>query len=465
MATIENKTLKDIPHNTGPVRVSKWKKKTVISMKSSKEQKRTPARLESSLKFSLLRQFFSPVRAFIAIGFANSPGRATDRALKVNYHIAFRGSYPDIELDFSAMQLSEGPLPLPEKISVSPSTTNSVYLSWSQSDSDDGEDLLMVLLFNPSNRNAIVYTEAARRSDLEVSLPYDTHWDNTDCLVFAAFHKADSTLSSPSAFLGKIHLSHSQRVDFDSSKLFTPRKNKPYNKKDPKDFSVTGISGSVGPLVFFTKNKDDVFVRIKPKERQKPQSQAELQAVMRFKLVSKFLYKLHPFVKIGFAAHSEYTLPHAAAMKANLKTIVSGIYPDYKIDYSKAQLSDGPLSPPSVSDIRLDFPTLTISWEYKKSPELSSISVPSNQPSDQPSDSPSINQPADSPDDRLLLAILNPEVDEHLITLTDFTRKDTSATLQLPLSWSTTKLLLFLSFTSQNPIPLSSPTTFLPISQ
>lgn len=442
MATINKKNIDDFPSNTGPVRISKWKKKVVISSKSSLEQERTPARRTISIKFSLLRQFFSPARAFIAIGFANSSGRATDHAMKVNFRTAFQGSYPDIELDYSALLLSEGPLPLPERFSVHLSETNCIDLSWNSTKTDDGNDLLMVLIFNPSNRNAIVYTEAARRSDLKVSLPYDPIWNNQECLLYVAFHNADNTLASKSLFLGKYLLFYSCSIDFDKTKLYTPRKNKPYKKKDPKDFNVSGISGKVGPVIFFTNPEGEVIVRAKPKKRIKPQSQAEMQAAMRFKLVSKFLYRMHDFVKIGFAAHADHTLPHAAAMKANLKTIVSGQYPDYQIDYSKAQLSNGPLSPPVIENVQLDFPSTTISW--KNTPD---------------------NNTTSSPADRLLIAILNPDEEKPITILSSQTRKDGSTTIGLPESWSQSQSLhLFLAFISASPIS-ASPTAHLAIPQ
>ncbi|MBQ1409394.1 MAG: hypothetical protein IIY87_06520 [Bacteroidales bacterium] len=436
MATIDDKNLEDFPKNTGPVRISRWKKKVVVSGKSSKTPFKTPARQAVTMKFTLLRQLFSPLRAFIAVGFANAEGRATDRALKVNYHKAFVGDYPDIKLDYSAVQLSEGSLPLPSNLEVSTTDSNSVLITWSDTNEGDAGDLLMVLLFNPTANQAIVYTDAARRSDLKASLAYAPWWVDAECMVYAAFHGANSKLASSSSFLGSLQLSFDSTIDFDKSHLFLPRKNKPYKKGEAKNFNTIGISGRVGPVVFYTKDEETIIVRARPSKKSKPQTPAEFQATVRFKMVSKFLYKMHQFVKIGFAAYSDRTLPHSAAMSANLKQIIAGEYPDYRIDYSKAKLSDGPLSPPSIVGHRLASHSLFLTWEATPSPYHG----------------------VDGDDDRLLVGVYNPEADESFVSHTEFTRKDGAGSVELPPQWDSSPLFVFLAFTSS---VNSSPTTFV----
>ena len=454
MAKFEDRDISEFPqHNNGSMRVYKWKGKVCIATIAQK-RRRTTSQKEAIQKIGLLNHFNGTVYAFINIGLASSGSRPSARVFRLNYRSAFKGEYPNIELDYPSLSLSEGPLPLPSNLSASPAKDNAISISWLCDGIDNPDHVLMVLLFNPSFDQAVVYTKAARRSDEKALISIPPKWKNQNFHVYAAFHDKDLATASNSAYLGSMILDFTSTRRFDSSHLFKPRVAKPAKKKEPKNFDITGISGSVGPLVFFTNNFNEVIVTSAHRGNSKPQTLKSRMYVERFKVIAHFISPFQPFIKIGYAAHNNHTLPRSVAMSRNLKYAVIGDYPDYRVDYLAVQLSEGPLVPPQQIVTHLENNKLTVSWSSQSADSSDNDFVTI------------LDHSSSSPDDYLILALYNPSTEETILSLNEFTRKDGTAIISIPKSWkSANPCIAYLAFHNGNPIaPLSSPTAAIIIS-
>ena len=133
MATIKNKKISDFPKSTGPVRISTWKNRVIISAKGETGFVSTPSRKFNAARFSLLRKLFSPTRLFVKAGFAHFKGRPSDRALKLNYRSAFPQRSSSVKLCFPNIVFSEGSLPIPSNLKASALSSNIILFSWSDS--------------------------------------------------------------------------------------------------------------------------------------------------------------------------------------------------------------------------------------------------------------------------------------------------------------------------------------------
>ncbi len=446
MATIKNKKISDFPKSTGPVRISTWKNRVIISAKGETGFVSTPSRKFNAARFSLLRKLFSPTRLFVKAGFAHFKGRPSDRALKLNYRSAFPQRFSSVKLCFPNIVFSEGSLPIPSNLKASALSSNIILFSWSDSFCADAS--LMVLLYNPELNQAIVNLSLSLCDTHHARLSYAPHWKGSSCHIYAALHGKND--NSPSVYLGLFHLNPSSLSEFDNSSLFFARKNRPYKRHQPEDFSVNGISGKMGPLNFFTKKSGSVIVRANPR-RYTPQTLPEQQACHRFKIVSHFLYTMHPFVKIGFNFSNSTTLPHNAAMRANLSRVVGGSWPNYSILFDKVILSDGSL--PSPTNVKT-----SLLLSPREMSLLISLSAPNKI-------------------DQILVGLYNPYLDTALIKSFIISQSLTSLLLPLPLSWmhndsptsnNNAIFHLYLSSVSQHssfpkPTFLSSPSLYFPV--
>ena len=129
MATIDDKNREDFPQNTGPLSLYQWKNKVVVAAVGNRGFVQTHDQIVNAQKFKLMQRVFGPSFVFLRLGFAAFPGRPRDRAMKLNYHKAFKGEYPTMELDYAVLQLAEGPLPLPDTLSAQAGNDNTILLS------------------------------------------------------------------------------------------------------------------------------------------------------------------------------------------------------------------------------------------------------------------------------------------------------------------------------------------------
>ncbi len=74
-----------------------------------------------------------------------------------------------------------------------------------------------------------------------------------------------------------------------------------------------------------------------------PNTEAQLNQRARFSVVGKFLRPLIPFLQIGFRSQAVKMSGFNAAMSYNLENALTGTYPAYDIDFSKALVSQGSL--------------------------------------------------------------------------------------------------------------------------
>lgn len=103
-----------------------------------------------------------------------------------------------------------------------------------------------------------------------------------------------------------------------------------------------GISGTVGNLVF-SNWKGKRYVHSKPVKISNPRTAAQINQRARFTTVIQFLQPLKAFLRIGFKSKTSKMSEFNAAMSYNLKNAISGTYPDFGIDYSRAMVSRGNL--------------------------------------------------------------------------------------------------------------------------
>jgi hypothetical protein len=103
-----------------------------------------------------------------------------------------------------------------------------------------------------------------------------------------------------------------------------------------------GFSGTVGTVVGGKWNGKD-YMRGRQTGHTDAKSMAQLDQRARFKTVIQFLKPLKAFLNVGFKNHKAGLSAYNAASSYNLNHALAGVYPDYKIDYSKVKVCHGSL--------------------------------------------------------------------------------------------------------------------------
>ncbi|MET1057613.1 MAG: DUF6266 family protein [Pedobacter sp.] len=127
---------------------------------------------------------------------------------------------------------------------------------------------------------------------------------------------------------------------------------------------LAGTRGKVGPVVAQKGVKGYTIVKIKSEPTSKPPKVKQINQRTKFGLVTSFVGNFKKFTDLGFQDNADELLPFAAAVQYNIDNAVTGIAPNYKIDFPNVKLSKGRLESSNTLQLVMaadgDF---TVTWD------------------------------------------------------------------------------------------------------
>src|SRR5690606_9697013 len=147
----------------------------------------TPAQLAQRAKFALGVSFLQPMKWILNIGFSDKKrGRSTgyNRGLQLFINEAIAGTYPDFEIDFPQVSISQGDMDKLLGVTATSDTANSLSLAWVDHSEEDAtteegevlgayaDDQVFVLLYNATEQMFTTNRSATRQAEvLSLELP------------------------------------------------------------------------------------------------------------------------------------------------------------------------------------------------------------------------------------------------------------------------------------------------------
>ncbi|HEY3370952.1 MAG TPA: DUF6266 family protein [Prolixibacteraceae bacterium] len=170
---------------------------------------RTAAQQDQRVRMGAMIQFLSPLKAFLRVGFKKQAIKmsAFNAATSYNLAHAIRGAYPDYEIDYSKVRLSQGNLPGALNPQVSSPESCQVEFSWEDNSLDNGalgNDRALLVVYCPQKGwivTSLGDTNRAGGTQL-ISLPSIFTGEEVQCYI--AFQNANQTMISDSGFAGGI---------------------------------------------------------------------------------------------------------------------------------------------------------------------------------------------------------------------------------------------------------------------
>jgi hypothetical protein len=185
-----------------------------------------------------------------------------------------------------------------------------------------------------------------------------------------------------------------------------------------------GVSGQVGNVIGGTwKGIDYLF--IKPSSVANPRTEGQVDQRSKFSTVLRFLQPMTDFLRVGFKLYANQMTQFSAAMSYNLNNAVTGVYPNFMIDYASALVTRGNLTGAANG--------------AATSPSAGSVVVTWTDNSG--------NGSAQTTD-KALIVLLNTTRGEAVFTTAGPLRSDASATIPVPSEYSGEDVEVFLGFVS-----------------
>ncbi|MEJ7560819.1 MAG: DUF6266 family protein [Pedobacter sp.] len=146
------------------------KGETVFRRVGKTKKKRSAGQAASRQRFKLVNDLLHHITGFINLGFLfkmeGTPLNQHNIATSLNMRNAIKGSYPNFEIDYRKVVVSEGKL-LAANSPTAIVTQHNVTINWDYVEERDfsfRNDRAMVLLIYPLKQSSIYYLSAAERS-------------------------------------------------------------------------------------------------------------------------------------------------------------------------------------------------------------------------------------------------------------------------------------------------------------
>lgn len=180
---------------------------------------KTAAQLNQSAKFSTILKFLQPLTGFLRVGFKNEHATMSsfNAAMSYNFKNALCGTYPDYEVDYSKVRVSQGKLPGALNPIVRLTTTGEIEFTWENNSFEIdsmADDKALLVLYNSTKQEAIFTVDGKPRYSGRQVITLPTTFADDEVQCYIAFQNQKQTNSSNSQFVSKIGIKQVDPVTY-----------------------------------------------------------------------------------------------------------------------------------------------------------------------------------------------------------------------------------------------------------
>ena len=209
MGTIKKGVIGGFSGKVGPVIGSSWKGIPYMKTKPiSVANPKTQGQLDHRGKFVTIIRFLRPMKDFIRVSFNEMAIRKTayNAAMSYNYHHAITGHFPDFNIDYTRVLVSEGSL----AGVINPQVTakaGQINFTW-QNNADNMEvmdsDKVLLMIYNATQQKTVSLVGGDTRDSGKQSITIPSSFVGNELHCYIAFQNIDETAASNSQFVGSI---------------------------------------------------------------------------------------------------------------------------------------------------------------------------------------------------------------------------------------------------------------------
>ena len=163
--------------------------------------------LASREKFKLLQNWRSYLTSFFAISFKNHTHErsAQNAAHRFNANIV-KGEYPNFEIDYTAIVISQGDLPTLKEVKMTMDENRKLHFTWNATYEKGAEhrDLVALLIFFNEKSTYTGSTTAAHRMDGSCSFQLPSANVHTHADVYITVLSDDRERAANSQYVGRV---------------------------------------------------------------------------------------------------------------------------------------------------------------------------------------------------------------------------------------------------------------------
>jgi hypothetical protein len=168
---------------------------------------RTVAQQDQRARMSAMIKFLSPLKDFLRLGFKSKAVKMSAFNAATSYNLAHAviGNFPDYEIDYSKLMVSQGKLPGAVNPQIISTASGQIKFTWDDNSSDrdaSPDDRAILLVYNPQKESTVTsFGESFRASGSQtIDLPGSMEGEELVCYI--SFRNVRQTVISDSGFAG-----------------------------------------------------------------------------------------------------------------------------------------------------------------------------------------------------------------------------------------------------------------------
>lgn len=192
-----------------------------------------------------------------------------------------------------------------------------------------------------------------------------------------------------------------------------------------------GFSGKVGTVIG-SSWKGISYMRGRAQNVKNPRTEGQMEQRSKFSLTLEFLKPITAYIRTGYKMYANKQTAFNAAMSYIVKNAVSGIYPNYMLDFSQILVSRGTLTQPLNANASMSAGKVSVSWTDNS------------------------GQGDAQPIDVAMPLAFNTDKGETVFSTNSATRADQLAELTFPADWAGDTVEIYIGFISADGINVAN---------
>lgn len=200
-----------ISGKVGDVVISEWNDIPVVRSTPKRRRKRfSAAQQAQQIRMAQIARFAAPIKKVLAIGFKGQAVKMSgyNAAVKDILRHAITGEYPNLRVNFSKVQISQGRF-LNEANASATLQDGKIVFTWTYETADDqsiaGNDKAILVVYCDARGNALYTLNGPERAAQTGSIAVG-RYEGYEVHTWLAFVSADGQTTSCSSYTGKLFI-------------------------------------------------------------------------------------------------------------------------------------------------------------------------------------------------------------------------------------------------------------------
>ena len=179
------------------------------SLITNRTDSKSAAQLDQRARLTAIIEFLKPLKDFLRVGFKSQAVNmsAFNAATSCNMANALKGTFPDYQIDYSKVMVSQGKLPGALNPMAVSGSAGDIGFSWENNSAKinaRADDKAVLVVYNPGRQKAISVLGISTRlgGSQRVTLPASFSGDEVHCYI--SFQNSGQRVISDSRFVGSL---------------------------------------------------------------------------------------------------------------------------------------------------------------------------------------------------------------------------------------------------------------------